>query len=261
MRYAALGPGKRIRPAVVHLSFETAGGRGPGVWPLAAAVELVHAFSLAHDDLPCMDDDDLRRGRPTLHRRFGEPVALLAGDALLAAAFGAVAAGGARGNGAGPRAACLAELAGAAGWSGMVGGQVLDMLAEGRPAGVAQVRNIHARKTAALLRAAARIGALWAGAKRVQVDRLGGLAEVLGNAFQVGDDLLNATSATRALGKSAGSDARRGKATYPRAAGLAAARAELARLCAEGRLMARGLPARTRPRWAALVDLVETRRS
>ena len=259
MRYAALGPGKRLRPVLVKLAFDTLGGRSRGVWAAAAAIEMVHAFSLAHDDLPCMDDDDLRRGRPTLHRRFGEAVALLAGDALLSCAFETLsAAGGPRDSRA--RELSVAELARATGPRGMIGGQVLDMLAEGRSTTRAKVAEIHRRKTGALIRGAVCIGAHWAGASASELRRLAALGETLGLAFQAGDDLLNATSDAKTLGKAGRSDAARGKATYPRAVGVPGTRRALASLCAEARRQARRLP-RRRELWVALVDFVESRRS
>lgn len=259
MRYAVLAPGKRFRPAIVRLGFETFGGRSRGAWDAAAAIEMAHAFSLAHDDLPCMDDDDIRRGRPTLHKKFGEAVALLAGDALLAAAFQVASEAGGRHDGP-AREKSLRELAEAVGPAGMVGGQVLDMLGEGRPATRTSVRRIHRLKTGALIRACARIGAHWAGAGTSQVEQVGRIADTLGLAFQVGDDYLNATASRRQLGKAGGSDAARRKATYVRAVGLDATRKELARLCDEARSLARGLPGRQRM-WSGLADFVEARRN
>ncbi|HVP37741.1 MAG TPA: polyprenyl synthetase family protein [Candidatus Saccharimonadales bacterium] len=258
MRYAALGPGKRVRPALARLAYDTLGGHSAGLWPAAAALELAHAFSLVHDDLPCMDDDDLRRGRPTVHRRFGEPVALLAGDALLALSFQALAGAGSARE-CGRRERSLRLLAEALGSRGMVGGQVWDMLGEGGPASRASVRRIHRLKTAALMAAATRIGAVWAGAGPAQEAQLGRLGEVLGLAFQAGDDLLNATASAEQLGKAAGSDAARRKASLPRAVGLEPARAELLRLCRRARALARALP-RCRETWAGVVEFVESRR-
>jgi geranylgeranyl diphosphate synthase type II len=265
IRYAALGPGKRVRPVLARLAFQTLGGRSAGIWPAAAALEMAHAFSLVHDDLPCMDDDDLRRGRPTVHRRFGEAVALLAGDALLTLSFQALSAAGSPRE-AGRRERSARLLAAALGPAGMIGGQVFDMLGEGRPATPRSVRRIHALKTGALLGAATRLGAVWAGGASREVESLGRLGETLGLAFQVGDDLLNATATPAQLGKAAGSDAARRKATWvraaggPRAAALARTRAELERLCALARARVLRLPAR-RGLWLALVKFVESRRA
>jgi geranylgeranyl pyrophosphate synthase len=259
IRYAALGPGKRVRPVFARLAFDTLGGRSAGIWPVAAALEMAHAFSLVHDDLPCMDDDDLRRGRPTVHRRFGEAVALLAGDALVTLCFETLARAGTRAE-ADRRDASVRLLAAALGPAGMIGGQVLDMLAEGRPATRTSVRRIHALKTATLLGAAARLGAVWAGGACRRIEQLGELGETLGLAFQVGDDLLNATATAAQLGKAAGSDAVRRKATCVRAVGLKRAGAELRRLCASARDQARRLPARGSS-WEAVVGFVESRRS
>jgi geranylgeranyl pyrophosphate synthase len=190
---------------------------------------------------------------------------LLAGDALLTRSFEVLASAGSRAEAA-RREASLRLLAASLGPAGMIGGQVLDMLGEGRPATAASVRRIHAWKTAALLGAAARMGAVWAGAARPQVERLGRLGETLGHAFQVGDDLLNATATRAQLGKAAGSDAARHKATFVRASGrppaaaVARTRSELHRLCAAARAQARRLPARVAA-WEAVVEFVESRRA
>lgn len=225
MRYAVLGGGKRLRGTLVLAACEAVGGEPERVLPLAAAVELVHAYSLVHDDLPCMDDDDLRRGKPTVHRRYGEGLAVLVGDALLTRAFEVLFLL--------PRLTDIPpataqeigwELAQAAGSTGMIAGQVLDLAAEGRPARVEEIREIHLRKTAALIRAAVRAGGMAAGAPPPVLAALGAYGEALGLGFQIVDDMLDVVGDRERLGKEVGADRRRQKATYPAAAGLANAR-------------------------------------
>ncbi|MBU6427722.1 MAG: polyprenyl synthetase family protein [Cyanobacteria bacterium REEB65] len=206
MRYAALGPGKRLRPLLVVAACEAAGGRGEDSLELAAAVEMAHAFSLVHDDLPCMDDDDLRRGRPTVHKVYGEAIALLAGDALMARACGYL------GGLARPwAAAAVAELADAIS-GGMIPGQVLDMQWEGKP-DEADLDRLHDLKTGRLIVAACRMGALGAAAPPAVATALGEYGAHVGLAFQIADDILDAADP-------AGSDILKHKATYPGRYGL-----------------------------------------
>lgn len=209
MRYAVLGGGKRLRPALVWMSCRAVGGAGDeSVRRSAVAVELVHCYSLVHDDLPSMDDDALRRGRPTVHVRFGQAMAVLVGDALLTRAFGVL------GGCPSPLAGRLvAELAAAAGATGMIAGQVGDMALCELPGGLEGLRYVHLRKTAALIRAAARMGAICAGAKGRDLDAVGRWAELLGLAFQLVDDILDVTGEAAQLGKTPGKDARMGKQT------------------------------------------------
>jgi len=218
---------------------------------------MVHAFSLVHDDLPCMDDDDLRRGRPTTHRKFGEAVALLAGDALMTSAFHTLSVAGKPAD-VRARQRSVEILALCAGAQGMIRGQVLDMLAEGRRATLLGVQEIHLGKTASLLCAATRLGAIWAGAGRADSRRMMDLGLLLGMAFQARDDVLNATSSARRLGKAARSDAARGKATLPAALGLAGAQACLRAYCDEARTLVDALPAR-QGLWRDLTDYLELR--
>ena len=224
MRYAALSPGKRVRPLLALATCEAVGGAWRRALPAAAALECVHAFSLVHDDLPALDDDDVRRGRPTTHRRFGEATAILAGDALLAFAFEELARPARGGLPAARVAAAVACLARASGGERLVGGQALDLAAEGRRVSRDTVVEIHANKTGALMGAALALGAMAGGAVPGTVTTLERAGEHLGLAFQIQDDLLNAGSSLERLGKRAGSDAARGKATWPRAAGVADAR-------------------------------------
>jgi geranylgeranyl diphosphate synthase type II len=225
MRWAALGPGKRLRPLLVLTACEAVGGAWRTALPAAAAVELVHAFSLAHDDLPAMDDDDYRRGRLTTHKKFGEALGILAGDALLALAFEELARLADRGVKPARIVEAVSRLAEAAGGGQLVAGQALDLAAEGRPANEAEVLDIHRRKTGALLSASLAIGAIAGGGRPEIVERLALAGRELGLAFQIQDDLLNAGSSLARLGKQTGTDAARGKATFPAAVGEDAARA------------------------------------
>jgi geranylgeranyl diphosphate synthase type II len=247
--------GKRLRPALVLLGARAAGDDGEDLVPAAAAVEMVHTYSLVHDDLPAMDDDDLRRGRPSCHRVFGEAHAILAGDALHTLAFETLAAfpDPAR------AAALVRELARACGTRGMVGGQVADLEAEGKPPDVAVVEGIHRRKTGALLLASLRLGALGAGASADLLRRLGAYGERVGTAFQIVDDLLDEEGARADLGKTPGKDRQRGKMTYPAAVGAEASRARAAALAAEAKAAAAGLRGEALLR--GLADLVVDRRS
>lgn len=231
MRYAALAPGKRLRPLLTLTACEGVGGRWERALPAAAAVECVHAFSLVHDDLPAMDDDDYRRGRLTTHRKFGEALGLLAGDALLALAFEALARLGEGGVSPARVTRAVRVLSEAAGSRVLVGGQVLDLEGEGRGhVNGSGVREIHLRKTGGLLSAALVLGGLVGGAGEARLRGLAGMGLGLGLAFQIHDDLLNRASTLARLGKRSGTDAARDKATYPRAVGAPQARAEATRL-------------------------------
>ncbi len=219
MRYACLSPGKRIRPILCLAAAEAVGSDIESVLDAACALEMVHAFSLIHDDLPALDNDDLRRGRPTCHVVYGEAVAILAGDGLFALAFETILAGN------WPAEAKLASshrLAQAA--SRLVRGETEDILAEGEPVEMDRLRFIHANKTGALVAAAAEIGARLGGASETDCARVARYGEAVGLAFQIADDILNVTSTPEALGKSVGSDAARGKATYPGLVGLEGAK-------------------------------------
>lgn len=221
MRYCVLGGGKRLRPALVGMSAAAAGGDAGRelVRRSAVAVELVHTYSLVHDDLPAMDDDALRRGRATAHVRFGQAMAILAGDALLTRAFAVLA------ECDDPLAARLSgELAAAAGPAGMIAGQVADMDLCPVPVGLEGLQYIHAHKTAALIRGACRMGAMSARAEASALEAIGRFGQAAGLAFQVIDDLLDVTGTPEHLGKAAGKDARRGKRTHAALVGLDEAR-------------------------------------
>ncbi len=228
LRYAALSPGKRVRPLFVLAACEAVGGPWKRALPAAVAVECVHAFSLVHDDLPAMDDDDYRRGRLTTHKKFGEAIGVLTGDALLAFAFEELTRLTDEGVPATRVVDAVRRLAHAAGAAQLVGGQTLDIAAEGRKPTARIVRDIHERKTGALFGASLALGALAGDADAHTVDSLDQAGRMVGLAFQIQDDLLNAGGSLRALGKRPGTDAARGKATYPSAVGEARARREVA---------------------------------
>ena len=228
MRHAALDGGKRMRPLLVYATGTAFGADAAQLDAPAIAVELIHAYSLVHDDLPAMDDDALRRGKPTVHVAFDEATAILAGDALQSLAFECLARAP---QPADVRVAMLAELAVAAGVRGMCGGQALDIDATGGVAiDLPALQRLHAMKTGALLRSAVRLGALAAGADDDARARLDTFADALGLAFQVRDDLLDVEGDSASLGKTAGKDAAQRKATFPALLGLDATRARLAAL-------------------------------
>ncbi len=227
IEYAVLGGGKRLRPILVVRSCEAVGGRAASSWPAAVAIELVHAFSLVHDDLPAMDDDDLRRGRPTLHRHAGEAMAILAGDAMSSLAIELLLT---RVEPAELAARVARELVTAT--NDMIAGQVYDTLPafEAGQQPLDRLMTIHRHKTGALLRAACRMGAILGGASEQELAALTRYADAVGLMFQVVDDLLDVTQTTEQLGKTAGKDARQAKLTYPGVLGVKTSRAEVARL-------------------------------
>lgn len=249
IRYALDAGGKRLRPILCVAAFRAAGGArdADGIHDVACALELIHTYSLVHDDLPCMDDDDLRRGRPTTHRVFGVPRAVVAGAALIPLACRAAMIGGERlGLESGERLALIAELCRAAGAGGMVGGQHLDLEAEGHDTPIEALEAIHQRKTGALLAASLRLGGLAARAGEAVLEALGAYGRSVGLAFQIADDVLDVTASTEVLGKTAGRDAALDKATYPALLGLdgARARARAEADAAVARLRAAGIESR-----------------
>ena len=223
--YALSGEGKRIRGLLVAAAYDTCGGRG-APWELAAAVEVVHAYSLVHDDLPCMDDDDVRRGRPTVHRAFDVPVATAIGLAMIPLAAQA-AWRGAASLGLLPerRAAVVQRLMRASGAAGMVGGQLMDLDAEGQAVNLETLQRIHHGKTGCLIEAAVVIGGMGAGASPGALAALEGYGRRVGLAFQIADDVLDVTATTAELGKTAGRDLALGKSTYPALLGVGGAKA------------------------------------
>lgn len=242
--YSLLGSGKRLRPILVLLAAEACGCSPAKAMPAACAVEMVHAYSLVHDDLPAMDDDDLRRGRPTCHKVFGEALAILAGDALLTRAFELLAV---EVQPPAVAAACCASLAEAAGAAGMVGGQVDDLEQEQlAPSAETEqqlqiLKSIHSRKTAAMLRVSLKLGGLVAGATRGQLEALDAFGRPLGLAFQIVDDLLDVDGVQAATGKRVGKDHGRGKLTFPGLLGVEESRARAQNLIDEACMALRPL--------------------
>ncbi|QUJ66783.1 (2E,6E)-farnesyl diphosphate synthase [Photobacterium sp. GJ3] len=234
MRYGALLGGKRARPFLTYVTGQMLGVSEADLDAPAAAVECIHAYSLIHDDLPAMDDDELRRGQPTCHIAFDEATAILAGDALQTLAFEILASGQLSDAGNTQRIAMVRELAQAAGASGMCVGQALDLAAEKKKVGLAQLETVHRHKTGALIRCAVRLGALAAGEKGLAVlPQLDQFANAIGLAFQVQDDILDVISDTQTLGKPQGSDLALEKSTYPALLGLAGAQEKAQQLYQE----------------------------
>jgi geranylgeranyl diphosphate synthase type II len=260
MRYSVLAPGKRLRPILVIAGAEAVAGRADTVLDTACALELIHAYSLIHDDLPAMDDDDYRRGRLTSHKVFGEAMAILAGDALLTLAFRLVATNAARVVPAALVGSVVAEIADAAGTDGMVGGQVVDIESEGKSISPDMLDYIHLHKTAALIRAALRVGALLAGGHAEHVEAISRAGLALGLAFQIVDDILDVEGSLAELGKSAGSDERKRKATYPSLHGLPASKQRARELIEETKQLLSSLGPPADP-IRALADFVFERRS
>ncbi len=217
MSYALTAGGKRVRPILCIAGHEAVGGRSDNILPIATSIELIHTYSLIHDDLPSMDDDDFRRNQPTTHKVYGEATAILAGDALLTDAFHMISQSGAK-----PKILVniISELSRASGPEGMVGGQSVDIILEGRKADKKDLYYIHTHKTGALIRASVRIGALLAETTPARLNALTNYGEKIGLAFQVIDDILDVTGTKEELGKSAGADGARGKNTYPSIFGL-----------------------------------------
>jgi geranylgeranyl diphosphate synthase type II len=230
MHYSLFAGGKRLRPILCLAGAEAVGGDAGEALPVACALEMIHTYSLIHDDLPAMDDDDLRRGVPTCHKKFDEATAILAGDGLLTAAFHTLAEAAARDAGREGTLLEVVELvAAAAGYQGMVGGQMLDLQAEGRKITLKELETIHRLKTGALITASVKAGALVGGGNRAEVAALTGYGEKFGLAFQVTDDLLDVEGEAAEMGKATGMDAQRQKATYPGLLGVEKAK-EWARL-------------------------------
>jgi geranylgeranyl pyrophosphate synthase len=260
MRYSTLGGGKRLRPTLVYVTGTALGAAPETLDDAAVAVELIHVYSLVHDDLPAMDDDDLRRGRPTCHKAFDEGTAVLVGDALQALAFQVLGGEDARSTlSPAARLQQIQVLAAGIGTAGMAGGQAIDLEAVGRQLDAAAVEGMHRRKTGALLRASVLLGAIGAGVVAgPDYDALARYGAELGLAFQIQDDVLDVAGETAALGKTAGADAARGKPTYPSVHGLARA-AELARTHRDAAIAALGNLALRAPDLVALGHIVVQR--
>jgi len=259
--YAVLGSGKRFRPALVLAAYQAAGGSHPAITDVAAAVEIVHAYSLVHDDLPCMDNDDLRRGRPTLHRARSVREATVAGFAMVPVAAAALARGAER---LGLTPSVARDLNGvlfrAAGGGGMIGGQVMDLLASGSDASIEYVADLERRKTGALIAASVEIGAVSAGVTPRVRAACRAYGEDVGLAFQIADDVLDLTATSTEIGKTPGKDMKLGKPTYPMLMGVEAAAREAQRLSeqAVAHLAGAGVSS---PLLAALARFVAARRS
>ncbi len=228
MRYSLMAGGKRIRPILMMASYEIFREEGRDILSFACAMEMIHTYSLIHDDLPAMDDDDLRRGKPTCHKVFGDAMAILAGDGLLTEAFHLLTREDTWP--AATRLSVVHEFAAAAGVHGMVGGQAMDILSEHRSVDLDTVRFIHTRKTGAILRASVRTGAILGGADTAALGALTRYGESIGMAFQIVDDILDIEGDTDQLGKRAGADDKLEKATYPHVAGLAESKRQARRL-------------------------------
>ena len=212
MRYSIFAGGKRLRPALAYAAFELFGGKGDSIWYAMSALEFLHTFSLIHDDLPCIDNDDFRRGKPTAHKQFGEATAVMSGDALCVLAFELMAKTG------NPKA--MESLADKLGTDGMIGGEMTDIDSEGKDVSLEVVDYIHYHRTAALIEASLVIGAQLAHASDDAVKKVEAYGKAIGLAFQIVDDILDIVSTTEVLGKDAGSDIASGKATYPALIGL-----------------------------------------
>ena len=235
IRYGLFAGGKRIRPILCMAAAEAVDGSADDVLPVACALECIHSYSLIHDDLPAMDNDDFRRGRPTSHKVFGEDVAILAGDALLTEAFFLLAdMGQVSGTDAAVLLHVIRDVAHAAGIWGMIGGQVMDVQSEGKVVDREVLYGIHARKTGAMIRVSVKSGALLAGARPDQMTALAAYGDHIGLAFQIADDILNVTGSHVRMGKNTGSDEHRGKATFPALMGVEESRSVLRQQIIEG---------------------------
>ncbi len=259
MRYSVFAGGKRIRPLLVIMTAETLGYKAERVMPTACALELIHTYSLIHDDLPCMDDDDFRRGQPTNHKVFGENMAVLGGDGLLTLAFELIAGnGGVKGVRQKNVLKSLQLIAEGAGTHGMVGGQVVDIISENKKISEPVLQYIHTHKTGALIRASILSGALLCDASKKEYLALKSYGEHIGLVFQIVDDILNVIGDEKKLGKAVGTDAVRKKVTYPALYGLEQSRAEVKLLCEKAKLALKVFGKKA-PALNALVDYLEKR--
>jgi geranylgeranyl diphosphate synthase type II len=257
MRYSLFAGGKRLRPILCLAASEAVGGEVQAAMPAGCALEMIHTYSLIHDDLPAMDDDDLRRGKPTNHKVFGEAIAILAGDGLLTEAFVLLSDY----NSLLPERAVrvIGVIAEAASYRGMVGGQVVDMLSQNKRADLETVQQMHSRKTAALIAAAAESGALAGKGSEAQVAALARYGRAIGLAFQIADDILDIEGDTELLGKTTGADEARGKVTYPAAVGLERSRQAANEMINDALAALKGLDDRANP-LRSLANYIITRK-
>jgi geranylgeranyl diphosphate synthase type II len=260
MRYSVFSGGKRIRPVLCMAAFEACGGSDDRVLPAACAIELIHSYSLVHDDLPCMDDDDIRRGKPTNHRVFGEAVAVLAGDALLTYAMELIVGEGGREMGPEAALAVAGELTRAIGSDGMIAGQVMDIEYENRDIDEATMECIHSRKSGRLITSSVRCGAMVVGVDDSLLEKLTTYGRKLGLAFQITDDVLDEEGNFGGLKSGKGLDTEKGKATYPKVFGLERSKTVAVRLVTEAKASLEGLGEGFLP-LMALADFVATRRT
>jgi geranylgeranyl diphosphate synthase type II len=248
LRYSLFAGGKRIRPILCLASAEAVGGKIESILPVACALELIHTYSLIHDDLPAMDDDDYRRGRRTSHKVFGENIAILAGDALLTEAFHLMSDRGLMEKIAPEKLiSVIHDVAGAAGCFGMVGGQVVDVQSEGEAVDTEVLNFIHTRKTGAMIAAAMKAGAVLADAGEVELNALTSYGRRIGLAFQIADDILNVEGDQKLMGKGTGSDTKRGKVTYPALVGMDASRKKAGELVEEALSAIKNFDHRAKP--------------
>ncbi len=245
MRYSLFAGGKRLRPVLTLAAVEAVGGETSVAMNTACAMECIHTYSLIHDDLPALDNDDLRRGRPTCHRQYGEAMAILAGDALLTLAFDIIA----RTEGASPEAMVrvVAEVARGAGADGMIGGQVVDIESEGKEISFPELEYIHTHKTGRLIRAALRSGAILGGAADDELEAISEYAGAVGLAFQILDDILDVEGSSETMGKPVGGDAKKGKATYPSLIGLSESKEMAAELIKTATAALKGFDEKAEP--------------
>lgn len=233
MRYSLLAGGKRLRPSLTLAAGEALGAETDDLMPAACAIEMIHTYSLIHDDLPAMDNDDLRRGRPTCHKAFGEAVAILAGDALLTQAFRVLSADAPHRD-AERQVRVIREVATAAGTvEALIGGQIADIESEGKNVDASTLEYIHRSKTGAMITSSVVVGGIIAGASEEQIDKLRGYGQRIGLAFQIADDILDVTSTSEQLGKTPGKDQAANKATYPAIHGISASKARARQLVDE----------------------------
>jgi geranylgeranyl diphosphate synthase type II len=246
MRYSLLAGGKRLRPSLTLAAGEALGADTDDLMPAACAIEMIHTYSLIHDDLPAMDNDDLRRGRPTCHKAFGEAVAILAGDALLTQAFRVLSADAPHRD-AERQVRVIREIATAAGSvDALIGGQIADIEGEGKNVDASTLEYIHRSKTGAMITSSVVVGGIIAGASEEQIDKLRGYGERIGLAFQIADDILDVTSTSEQLGKTPGKDQAANKATYPAIHGIDASTARARQLVDEAVRIAADLNLKTR---------------